>query len=158
MVDFRRPFYWAAAVVFYWLLTLWLFFRTFPVYEDGYGAMPSFYWNATRAYPGYLYPYWLATSIITAIGCSWATVMARFCKSRFSHVFWAAFGVTLFSLLLLVVISNLGAEYRLWRAPRLSWDISNLISLLKAMIPISLVAGLFALGATAQPGIREPRS
>ncbi|MEQ1935267.1 MAG: hypothetical protein ABL962_15515 [Fimbriimonadaceae bacterium] len=144
MFDFRRLSYWSAAVVIYWLFTLWLFFQAFPIYDDGYGVMPSFYWNTTRAYPEYLYPYWVATSIVTAIGCGCGIGVARWRKSNFARAFWVGAGVTLVSLLLLVTISNLGAQHHLWRAPRLSWDIYSLISLLKAIIPISAAAGLLA--------------
>src|SRR5258705_6809348 len=95
LVPFTRWVYWLIAVTAYWFCARWLLYRVFRIFIDGGGAMATFYWGdhdlganladyiqnrGTRL--RFLYPYWIAASVITFVGCGLTTWLICLFKPR----------------------------------------------------------------------------
>jgi hypothetical protein len=146
MVGFRRLFYWPVATTAYWFCALWLLFRVSPIYEDGFGPSASFYLgNSPTTYRQLLYPYWIAASIITFVGCGLTTWLVRLWRPRRSRLFLVSSVMTLVSLLLVGAISDVGISRHIWRGPTMYGGLSYLWPFLKFLVPMSLFAGVLAL-------------
>lgn len=147
MVGFKRLFYWLVAITSYWFCALWLLLRVFAISDDGYGPSASFYWrnHPPSTYPRLLYSYWIAASIITLLGCGLTTWLTRIWKPRRSHLFLVSSATTLFSLLLIGAISDVGIAHNIWRGPSMYAGFSYLWPFLEVLVPISLLAGFLAL-------------
>ena len=101
-----------------------------PVFFDGSGPMPSFYWGhailptlgeyySHRSYFDFLFlrPYIVAALIVIVLGCGSAGTLSRHVRIFSSHTFWAPAGVTLVLLLLASVVSDAGILFGAWRGP-----------------------------------------
>ena len=119
MVGFRRRFYWIVAITAYRLCALSLLVREVPIYDDGYGLSASLFWgnHPPSTYPQVLYPYLFAASIITFLGCGLTTWLVWLWRPRLSRLFLVSSATTLFSLLLVGAISDVGTVRHLWRGP-----------------------------------------
>ena len=158
MVEFKRRFCWVALVTVYWLCALWLLFFVCPISVDGGGPTPTFYWGfhppaptleeydrsiLTRLF--FLYPYWVAASIITSLGCGLTIWITRLWSPRRPHLFLLSSAATLLSLLLVGAVSDLGIAVHLRRGPTMYGGIEYTLPFLEVMVPMSLLAGVLAL-------------
>jgi len=115
------------AVGTYWAAMYYLFRDLSPVYMDGAGPMPSFFWSPLPA-PGlgeyyarqdyydalYARPYLWASSVTTLVGCFVAPVLRGRSKLLSERRFWGTGLVTLSLLLGLILLSDLGSYLGLW--------------------------------------------
>ena len=147
MVGFRRRFYWLVAITAYWLCALSLLVREVPIYDDGYGLSASLFWgnHPPSTYPQVLYPYLFAASIITFLGCGLTTWLVRLWRPRLSLLFLVSSATTLFSLLLVGAISDVGTVRHLWRGPTMCGGVSSVWAFLKVVVPMSVFAGILEL-------------
>ncbi len=158
MARFLRRYFWLVAMPAYWLCTFWLLISVFRITADGSGPTTSFYWGDHPPAPTlaeyyqnldirlrFLYPYWIAAAIITALACGVTGKLVRFLRPKSSRLFLASFATCLFLLLLASAISDAGAALRLWRAPMMYISISSIFWGLKVFVPLSLLAGCLAL-------------
>jgi hypothetical protein len=126
-----------------------------PVFEDGYGPMPSFYWGRALL-PGaaeylrdrshydviYLIPYVVAAVIISAIGCWAAPRVGRLITQR-----PPSFALTASTCLGLLAAASLaidaGTRLKLWEGPLLMahGDVRWHCTWLCVLIPAPLLSG-----------------
>jgi hypothetical protein len=158
MVGFERRFCWTVLVIAYWFCALGIIYDVSPISEDGSGPTPTFYWGNHRPEPSvaeyygnvgtrlqFLYPYWVAASLITFLFCGPTTWVVRLWKPMRSRLFLVTSAVALFWLLLAAAVSDLGIAFHVWRGPVMYEDVSYALPFLKIMVPISLFAGVLAL-------------
>ena len=147
MAGVRHRFLWLVVVAAYWFCALLLLFQISPIYDDGYGLSASFFWGShpPRSYPQLLYPYWVAASIITCLGCGLTKWLVRIWRLRRSHLFVISSAITLCSLLLVGAISDIGIALHFWFGPTVFGGFSSLWPFLKEFVPMSLLAGTVAL-------------
>jgi hypothetical protein len=158
MVGLLRRFYWPIVINVYWLCTLWLLFKVSPISVDGSGPSVTFYWGNHPPTPTlaeydrsvgarlpFLYPYWVAASVITFLGCGLTTWVVRLCWPKRSHLFLVSSATALVSLLLGGVISDVGIASHIWKGPTIYGGLSYLWPFLKILVPVSLLAGVLAL-------------
>lgn len=158
MVGFRRRLYWPVVITAYWLCALWLLFLVSPVSVDGSGPGATFYWGTDPPAPTlaeydrslgarlpFLYPYWVAASIISIVGCGLTPWLVRLWRPRRSRLFLVSSATTLCSLLLVGAVSDVGTALHNWRGPAMFAGVSYLLPFLKVLVPMSLLAGLLAL-------------
>lgn len=160
MVGFIHRFYWPLVVPAYWLCALWLLFSALPIFIDGSGPTANLSWEkhplnptldeyrrSTNIRLWFLYPYWFAASAITFMGCGLTPWLVQFWKPQRSHLFLVSSAATLFLLLSLGSVSDLGVALHFWGGGTIYRASSSVYALLKVFVPISLLAGLLALGA-----------
>jgi hypothetical protein len=157
MAGFKRPLFWLVAIAAYWYCARWFLFHAFRIWVDGGGPGASFYWGHplsptlaewdgnVRIQILLLYPYWIATSIITFLGCGLTTWLIRLWNPRHSRLFLASSATTLVSLLLVEAISDAGTALHVWHGPAMYVGTEMAWAFLQVMIPMSLLAGLLAL-------------
>jgi len=161
MVGLRCWLYWMAAITIYWVSALWLLYRVFRIFVDGGGAIASFYWGShllvanladfqqssgTRL--SFQYPYWVAASIITFVGCGLSTWLVHIWRPKHSRRFLVSSVTTLLSLLLVGAISDAGTALHVWRGPVMYNSFANLLVFLEVLVPMSLFAGILELVRT----------
>jgi hypothetical protein len=157
MAILKRSAFRLAVVVAFWYFARWLLFTSFPVYVDGAGPIPSFYWGHRPPAPTLaewntnfhaqarvLCSYWIAASVITLLGCV-AAWLVRHWLTRPLQLFVATSTATLISLLLVEALSAVGNAAHIWRGPTMYSDIHMAFIFLKLLIPVSLFAGTLAL-------------
>jgi hypothetical protein len=157
MARLRPLFYWMTAISAYWLFALWLLVLVSPVSVDGSGPTVTFFSGIHPPTPTlqeyrqsigtrlqFLYPYWIAASLITLLGCGLTPWLLRRWRPKPSHVFLVSSAFTLFSLLTAGAISDVGIALHIWRGPTMYGGISYVMPFLKFMVPMSLFAGLLA--------------
>jgi len=137
------------AILAYWSCAIYFLDRAFPVFEDGYGTMVSFYWGTRQpgAYPEIGYAYFVAASIFVLLGCGtlWLVGLRHRGPLRTFLASWAA---TLFVFCFAVAVSDAGTKYHIWTGPTALWTDRTPASyprFLAVIVPLSLVAGLLAL-------------
>lgn len=158
MIGRNRCLYWLAVIAAYWFFALWLLYRAFPVFVDSSGAVASFHWGRYPLAVGlttyqrsiaarlmFLYPYWIAASLVTSVGCGLATWAFRHWRRSRSRVFLVSSATTLFSLLLAAGASDAGASLHIWRGPTMYGGVACALPFLKVMVPASLLAGALAI-------------
>ena len=157
MVGFRRVLFWLVAVIVYWRCARWFLFYAAPIYVDGGGPRATLYWgrHLTPTLAEWdrdvhtqillLYPYWIATSIITFLGCGLTPWLVRRWRPRRSRLFLVSAAGTFVSLLLIEAISDAGTALHIWRGPTMYSEIETVLAFLKVMVPMSLLAGVLAL-------------
>lgn len=135
------------------LLSLLLLRHAYPIFEDGAGPMPSFFYSGHYPTPSeyygnkwhydvkFLFPY-LVASIIAAVGVSvLAPEIAKRIDRRRSTVFLIAFGM----LNALVALSDAVVRTtRLNAGVFLYFSPASLISLLTVFTPLAFFAAVFA--------------
>ncbi len=171
MVTLRR-FYWPVAITAYWLCALWVLFWVTPVSIAGSGPSLTLYWGGypphhpsptlaeydrnTNIRFKFLYPYLIIATILTFLGCGFAIWFARPGSPGHSHLFLVSCAATLFSLLLLSALSDVGVALHIWWGPMMYTDKYHALPFLKIIVPMSLFAGLLALGRSCV--LNEPLS
>jgi hypothetical protein len=147
MGVFRRWSFWVAAITIYWFCARWLLHRVSPIYDDGYGLSASFFWGShpPQNYPELLYPYWVATSIITFVGCGLTPWLVRYWRPRHSRLFLVSSATALLLLLLAGAISDAGTALHFWRGPAMYEGIYSILPFLKILAPMSLLSGILLL-------------
>ena len=158
MLELRRRMYWLAALGAYWFCALWLLFYVSPVSVDGSGPTATFYWGNRPPTPSledygrspgprvrFLFPYWVASSATTIVGCGVAMWQVRRQRPNRSRLFVVSSAATLFLLLLVAAMSDCGTAVHLWRGPMMYAGVSHALPFLKVMVPMSLLAGALAL-------------
>ncbi|MBI5084552.1 MAG: hypothetical protein HZB13_08145 [Acidobacteria bacterium] len=136
-----------------------------PVFMDGGGPMPSFYWGRAplpdlaeyyshRSYFDMLYslPYAVAGLVMTIIGCSITPLVVRRLRHPWSGTaMGTAVGATAASFALLslaALASDVGSLMGAWSAPRfyLSRDVDlyRVVAMTKILVPTSLLSGAVA--------------
>jgi hypothetical protein len=161
MLALVRRFYWPLAISTYWLCALWFLFWVSPISVDGSGPVPTLSWGgyppnylaptlaeydrSTDIRLQFLYPYWIAASIVTFLGCGPTTWLLRARRQWRSHLFLISSATTLFSLLLVGMISDLGIARHIWSGPTMYEDLAHARPFLAIMIPMSLLAGFVSL-------------
>lgn len=158
MIGFMRRFFWPVVIPAYWLCALWLLFKVSPISVDGSGPGATFYWGNNHPSPTlaeydrsigahlpFLYPYWIAASIITFLGCGLTTWLVRLWRPRRSHLFLVSSATTLASLLLVGAMSDVGIACHIWMGPTMFGDLYSLVTFLKILVPVSLLSGILAL-------------
>jgi len=155
---------WFVAVPLYWWCALRLLFWLSPVMWDGSGPSATFYWSyGEKPSPSptaqeydqnlgirreFLYPYWVGASIITFVGCCLTPWTIRPRGARSSRPILVAATMTLFLLLMVGALSDLGTAFHIWTGPRIYNDTRALLFVLfKVMLPMSLLAGVLTLTA-----------
>lgn len=143
----KRSIFWPVAVAVYWLCAIWLLFKASPIYEDGYGRIPSFYWGARApaSYAHLLYPYFVAASIITFLGCFLTTWFVGHLHRTHFGLFLISALIEFLSLLVAAIISDAGTALHIWIGPTMLGAFSGVLALLKVLIPMSVLAGAFAV-------------
>jgi hypothetical protein len=157
MRQLKRYLYWLIAILIYWLSSRYLLYRTFRIFVDDGGAMPTFYWvgwgkgfpmpslSQWNGDPHYrlmlLYPYWIGATVITLVGCGLTTFVLRRWTSR-ARSFWRSTALTLIALLVIGAISDTGTVLHVWSGPRMYNQIHSTLVFLKIIIPMSILAGL----------------
>jgi hypothetical protein len=149
VAGLRRVLFVSAAIAAYWCFARWLLFRAFPVSEDGYGIVVSFYWghHQPSAYPEIGYAYLVAASIFTLLGCGTVWLVQRR-KSRPLRAFLISWAAAFFVFCSAVGVSDLGTRFHIWRGPtafRTSETPSFYPAFLDVIVYLSLVTGLLAL-------------
>jgi hypothetical protein len=157
MVGFRRLFFWLVVIAAYWFCARWFLFHAFPIYVDLGGPSATFYWGhhfapTLAAWDGdertrllILYPYLLATSMITFLGCGLTTWLVRLWRPRRSRLFLFSSATALISLLLVEAMSDAATALHLWRGPTMYSGIEMALAFLEVMVPMSLLAGMLAV-------------
>ena len=153
----RAP--WCAA---YWAIAVRILMNVSPVYMDGSGPMPSFYWarepvpdignyNRHRAFYDAFYarPYYLAASAIAIAGCIVAPYLAAKLRRSSSGVFANTAGLTLALMLLLAIGCDVGARHRWWESPLFllhggwwGYGVYDIYVMCKLFVPLPLPTGL----------------
>ena len=157
MAGFKRLSVGLAIFGVYWLSALWLLMKVSPISIDGSGPVVTFYWGSHPPTPTlaeydrsvgarlpFLYPYWLAASIITFMGCGLTGWLVRLWKPRRSRVFPLSFTTTLVSLLLVGAISDVGISRHIWWGPTMYGGLPYLWQFLKVLLPMSFLAAILA--------------
>ena len=159
MARFMRWLYWPVVITSFWLCALWVLFKASPISVDGSGPSATLYWGSHPPTPTlaeydrsfgarlpFLCPYWIASSVITFLGCGTTTWLIRFLKPmRRRHLFLASSATTLVSLLMVGAISDLGNACHIWRGPTMYGALSYPWPLLEILLPMSLLAGVLAV-------------
>jgi len=157
MAGSRRVFFWIVVIAAYWFCARWFLFYAAPILVDGGGPDATFRWGNplsptlaewdgdVRTQILLLYPYWIATSIITFLGCVLTPWLVRCWRPKRSRLFLASAAVTFVSLLLVEAISDAGTALHVWRGPTMYSEIGTVLAFLKVMVPMSLLAGVLAL-------------
>jgi hypothetical protein len=125
-----RKLCWCLLVLLYWAIVVHFLRTASPVYFDGGGPMPSFYWgtlpqpdlggyNRNQVHYDLLYsvPYYLAGLVITLVGCVAAPLLLKQLRTSPAHSFRSAASATLGLLILAAMISDAGTLLRIWRGP-----------------------------------------
>jgi hypothetical protein len=88
------------------------------------------------------FPYWVAASGITLLGCGLTAWLLRLWRPMRSYLFLAASMTTLLSPLLVFAVSDLGTAVRIWRGSVVFGEFPGLTLCLKVLVPMSLFAGV----------------
>jgi len=147
MIRCSRVLYWVAASATSWLCSVWLLFRVAPIYDDGYGPSPSFYWgrHAPRSYVELLCPYWIAASVITLSCCVFSPWIVRVWKPRHSYLFLVSSTASMVALILVGAVSDFGVAHNVWIGPTMYAGATHMWPFLKIVVPMSLFAGILAV-------------
>jgi hypothetical protein len=142
----------------YWLCAFWLLIAVFRITADGSGPSPSFYWGHHPPAPTlseyhqnldirlrFLYPYWIAATIITVLACGAVGQVGRALRRSGSWLFLGSFAVCLALLLLAQGISDVGTSLHFWRASMMYMSLSSVLWGLKVFVPLALLAGIIAV-------------
>ena len=126
----RRALYWLIVLPLMGAAVVYLLREASPVFIDGSGLMPSFYWgravtpslgeyNSHRSYFDSLFlrPYLVGALVVIVLGCGVARTLSRRVRIFSSHTFWAPAGVAIVLLLLASVVSDAGILLRVWWGP-----------------------------------------
>jgi hypothetical protein len=150
--------FWAVAIPIYWCCAFWFLGNKCPIFFDGSGPVPSFYWGRRPLSPTlaewnengairlmiYL-PYLLTASVMTLLGCGPTTWLVQRWKSRHSPLFLFSSSVNLVLLLLLAAISDAGRALRFWDGPTVYASEQSMLAYLEIIVPISLLGGCLAI-------------
>ena len=160
MVNFLRRYYWLLVSPLYWYVAFWIVGYVSPIYVDGDGPMPTFYWcRSCRTFPAptlreyneqpnlkraLFFPYWIGAAIITLVGCGMPGSLRQFSWRRRSP-FLVTFAATMLTLMGAAAVSDAGTRSRLWHGPTFYHPFTSVPALLKIIVPVSLFAGLLAM-------------
>src|SRR5579872_1309427 len=154
MIRCVRPFIWLLVIGAYWYCTLHILFRTFPIFWDGGGPSASFYWGHAPTPTGQEYdqniairrqffrPYWIASSVITLLACILTPFLLRRWKPGRPRWFAVSSTTTLTLILFVAGASDIGTTIRLWDGPMTYSSVTSFLAVLRAAIPLSLLAGI----------------
>lgn len=159
----RRRLSWCLVVTLYWAIVVSFLLEASPVFFDGAGPMPSFYWGKAplpdlgeyykrRCYYDCLYslPYIVVAVILTTIGCGVAPLLSRRLKPSSSGTFVGVTGVTLALILLSAFVSDAAIRLGLWGGTLIvlhgSFDLYQVSVLSKLFLPASLLSGVVEVG------------
>jgi len=157
-----RPIHQALAVLVYWAATFWWLRTTSPVYMDGGGPMPSFYWGETLL-PGlgeyyarqsyydwhYALPYLVVGLIAAVLSCTVAPVLYERGWARSSNVFVGNALLAVALLAIAALASDLGGILGWWSGPMFFLggilDFYSVFWLSRLFLVLGLLAGAQAV-------------
>ena len=160
----RRGLYWTLIVPLYWALVVHVLRDASPVFVDGCGPMPSFYWGRHTPFPKFheyyenranldlvfSIPYYVAGLVVTVLGCGIGPQIAKGVTKGVRLRFVISSAAALIMLLVLAVISDVGGLLDWWIGPRFllmrSFSAYDVLVLAKTFLPASLLSGFVALG------------
>ena len=151
--------YWLLAIIPYWYIVVWFLRSASPVFFDGAGPMPSFYWGRAplpdsgeyynrQDYYDLLFsvPYWVVGLIITLAGCIVTAWLRDRIRPAFPNEFRGGFAVTLSILVALALLNDGGSLLDLRTAPLflLHGDYSpyTIVAMFKVFLPGPILSGL----------------
>ena len=143
----------------YWAIVVKFLRLASPVFFDGSGPTPSFYWGDMplpdpKEYYGrqthfdfiYWLPYLAVGLVITFVGSVVAPALLRRMRPQAEITFLRALLATLASLVFLAVLSDLGGRLRIWSGPVffLHGDFSPhiVLALCQVFLPGSILSGI----------------
>ncbi|HVP46663.1 MAG TPA: hypothetical protein VMT32_08770 [Bryobacteraceae bacterium] len=160
----RRWLYWCLVVPLYWAIVVYILREASPVYIDGGGPMPSFYWGRHRHSPGlgehqkkrapydrlFSIPYYAAGLIVTVVGCGIGPWVVKYSARLRWRIFAISSAATLIMLLTCAVISDAGGLLGWWMGPMFllmrSFSGPDIFVLAKIFLAASVLSGAVALG------------
>jgi hypothetical protein len=174
----RTWLFWCIIVLLYWAAIVKVLRASSPVFMDGSGPMPSFYWSKSRpptpgigeyyknrAYYDRLFslPYYTAALVITILGCAIAPWIARRSTRRRVRTFFISVGASLVLICVASLIADVGDVLGWWRGPRILLieeypSPYNLWVRLKIFIPACILSGAVAVGLDLVTGRRASAS
>ena len=155
----RRWMYWCFVIPLYWFTVVHVLRGVSPVFVDGSGPMPSFYWSKHMPTPGlseyyrnrsqfdrlFSIPYYVAGLILTIVGCVIGPEIARHRTRTAWRMFMIASTVTLMMLLAVAVTSDVGGIFGCWNGPRIllmrSFSAYDVFVLAKVFLLASILSG-----------------
>ena len=152
MAGLSTRLFWLSLIVAYWCCTFWILFNASPIFDDGYGLDASFYWgiDPPTSYPQFLYPYWIAASILTFVACGVSLWLVPRWKPRHPDLFLVSLAITLLSLLVVCAISDAGSVLHIWNGPvvyntLIHGNVPSAWMTLKTLGTLSLFSGVLAV-------------
>jgi hypothetical protein len=160
-----RWLFWCIMVPLYWAAVVHILRDVSPVFVDGGGPMPSFYWTERMPLPGlgeyytnrihfdrvYSIPYYVAGFILTVLGCGLAPQIAKRRTKSTWRIFVIASGAIVTLLILVSAISDAGGRMGWWYGPRIllmhSLSDYDPVILTKAFLHPSILSGIVAISA-----------
>jgi hypothetical protein len=156
-------------ITVYWALVILCLFSASPVFFDGAGPTPSFFWGRLPAptlgeyYQRKLYydsifllPYLAAGVVVTVIGYVIVPLLLKRIRLFPNRPFLGASCLTLLLLLLIAAFSDIGGMAGLWQAPAFilhtHYHLSIIPPLSKVFIPASLLSGALEAGRWKNSG------
>ena len=155
--------YWCFIVPLYWATVVTVLRSASPVFMDGSGPSPTFYWGKHPPTPGLLeyynnrthfdsvfsLPYYAAGLIITIVGCGIGPRIGKGLTERAWRRFAITLGATLTMLLVVAAISDLGGRRGWWYGPRILgayYGYPDVLVLPKVLLLPSILSGAVAVG------------
>ncbi len=150
-------------VLAYWAIVVYFLRRASPVFVDGGGPTPSFYWGDAPLpdfgeysehllYYDCIYwiPYLLAGLVITVVGYGFTPLVTRWVRLFRPGTFAGAAVVTFVLLVLVALASDAGGRLGLWHGPLFllhgRFDSYLVLTLARVLLPACLLSGLLELG------------
>ena len=166
--DLRQTLYGCLTFIVYWGIAYNCLRTVSPVFEDGAGPMPSFYWgsplllSAAEYYSLKTYydcihslPYLVAGLVMAVAGCYGAPFLVGR-NDALAEYYVTSTVVAAFSLtVLLAAVSDAGTLLGWWNGPlfvlrEIGFD--DVLVLSRLFLPVSLFAGLVAVMKRRQAG------
>jgi len=138
--------FWLTAAGVFWIFALGLLHSVFPIYDDGYGRVATFYWGSRPTSDSQLLrPYWVAASVVTFLGCgatAWSVLRRK--PWRLGPFQFSA-ATTFLALLLVGAIADSGVALHFWRGPMFYGAFDSVFAFLRVLVPMSIIAGMLAV-------------
>ena len=161
-IEMLRRLCWGVILLLYWATVVHFLRVASPVFIDGGGPMPSFYWgHAPQPEMGeymrrqshydllYSIPYYVAGLVITFIGCGATPLILRRLRASPTHAFRNSAGTTLALVLLVAMAFDACTLLGAWKGPLFLLtrylDAFTILSLCKVLLPACILSGAIAV-------------